>query len=178
MPHFDFLRTGDGVRRVYEHDADLWDPFVDFTHRLMRGPSPLSIGDRELIAAYTSALNACRYCSGAHGAAAAAFGYSADLLKEMVDDLEAAPIEERLRNLLGFIRTLTLTPTRVTPEDVTAVIAAGWSELALRHAIAICSRYCMVNRLVMAHGTEADAAELERVGERMAGVGAPSGREG
>ncbi len=32
-----------------------------FTHEAMRGPSPLSPGLRELIAAYTSRGNECRY---------------------------------------------------------------------------------------------------------------------
>ena len=32
-----------------------------FTHAIMRGPSPLSAGQRELIAAYTSARNHCPF---------------------------------------------------------------------------------------------------------------------
>ena len=32
-----------------------------FTHEVMRGPSPLSPGFRELIAAYTSKLNHCPF---------------------------------------------------------------------------------------------------------------------
>ena len=34
---------------------------AEFTHEVMRGPSPLSPGFRELIAAYTSALNRCPF---------------------------------------------------------------------------------------------------------------------
>lgn len=32
-----------------------------FTHMVMRGPSPLSAGQRELIAAFTSRLNECPF---------------------------------------------------------------------------------------------------------------------
>ena len=39
---------------------------------LLRGPGTLTRGERELIAAYVSALNDCRYCTSAHSACAAA----------------------------------------------------------------------------------------------------------
>ena len=168
MPHFPFLAVGDGISVVYRHDPDLWDPFVAFTPELMRGPGDLGVAERELVAAYTSALNACRYCAGAHGATAAALGYPADVLAALVDDLEAADVREPVRALLRLVRLVTLTPTRVGPEDVAAPQLAGWSEAAVRHAIAISARYAMVNRLAMAHGIEVDAAELERSGQRMA----------
>lgn len=34
---------------------------ADFTHEVMRGPSPLSPGWRELIAAFTSRKNRCKF---------------------------------------------------------------------------------------------------------------------
>lgn len=168
MPHFPFLQRGDGISVVYRHDADRWDPFVAFTQRLMRGPGDLGVPERELVATYTSALNACRYCAGAHGATAAVLGYPAAVLEALVDDLETAPVDERVRALLRLVRLVTLTPTRIAPEDVQAPQDAGWSEAAVRHAIAISARYGMVNRLSMAHGIDVDAEELERVGRRMA----------
>jgi uncharacterized peroxidase-related enzyme len=168
MPHFPFLAPGDGISVVYRHDADLWDPFVKFTKRLMRGPGELGVPERELVAAYTSALNGCRYCAGAHGATAAVLGYPRALLDALVDDLDAAHIDERLRALLRLVRLMTLTPTRITGDDVEAPQRAGWSEAAVRLALAISARYGMINRLSMAHGIEVDEDELERVGRRMA----------
>jgi hypothetical protein len=35
--------------------------FGDRVHALMRGPSPWSVGERELFAAYTSRLNQCPF---------------------------------------------------------------------------------------------------------------------
>jgi AhpD family alkylhydroperoxidase len=46
-----------------------------------------------LIAAYVSALNACGYCHGMHGATAAAFGVARDRLQALVDDLDSAPVD-------------------------------------------------------------------------------------
>ena len=34
-------------------------PFSELTHQVMRGPSPWSVGERELFAAFVSRLNQC-----------------------------------------------------------------------------------------------------------------------
>ena len=47
------------------------DHLVRFTEEVMRGPSPLSPGLRELIGAYFSKKNQYAFCSHAHAAAAA-----------------------------------------------------------------------------------------------------------
>lgn len=65
---------GQMIRRVREMGApvpQIWhlfafkpkmaDALSRFTHEVMRGPSPLSSGLRELIAAYTSRGNECRF---------------------------------------------------------------------------------------------------------------------
>lgn len=49
-------------------------PLLEYHQALLRGPSPLSVAERKLIAAYVSGLNACRYCRGVHTATAQAFG--------------------------------------------------------------------------------------------------------
>jgi AhpD family alkylhydroperoxidase len=59
------------VFRAYPQTAR---PLLDYHQALLRGPSPLTEAERELIAAYVSGLNACRYCHGAHQATAQAFG--------------------------------------------------------------------------------------------------------
>jgi alkylhydroperoxidase family enzyme len=41
--------------------TDRTDHLQAFTHGVMRGPSPLSPGERELIAAFTSKKNRCPY---------------------------------------------------------------------------------------------------------------------
>ena len=45
----------------------------------MRGPSPFTQGQRELIAAYVSGLNACTYCHGTHLGVAEACGVAPDV---------------------------------------------------------------------------------------------------
>jgi hypothetical protein len=43
-------------------------PLLEFHEVLLRGASPFTEAERELIAAYVSGLNGCRYCHGVHAA--------------------------------------------------------------------------------------------------------------
>jgi AhpD family alkylhydroperoxidase len=74
---------------VFRAYPDAARPLLDYHEVLLRGPSPLSVAERELIAAYASALNACGYCHGVHSATAAGFGVARDRLQALVDDLTA-----------------------------------------------------------------------------------------
>jgi len=61
------------------------------THEAMRGPSEWSVGDRELMAAFVSKVNACEYCIKAHSAVAArAYGNDAKVSAALTD-LDHAP---------------------------------------------------------------------------------------
>jgi AhpD family alkylhydroperoxidase len=54
--------------------ADLLKLFRPYGERLMRGPSPFTPGERELIAAYVSGLNGWRFCFNVHSRAACGLG--------------------------------------------------------------------------------------------------------
>ena len=49
------------IMYLFAYKPDRTDHLSRFTHDVMRGPSPLSPGLRELIAAYTSKLNHCPF---------------------------------------------------------------------------------------------------------------------
>jgi AhpD family alkylhydroperoxidase len=48
---------------------------IELHEAALRNPSGLVPGDKELIAAYVSGLNACQYCYGVHSETARAFGH-------------------------------------------------------------------------------------------------------
>ena len=49
------------IRYLFAYKPELTDHLANFTQELMRGPSPLSPGLRELIAAFTSCRNQCPF---------------------------------------------------------------------------------------------------------------------
>ena len=132
----------------------------------MRGPSPLSVGQRELIAAWSSKLGECPYCYGGHQAAATVLGYSQDLLEGMLTDIDGADIEDEMKPLLKYVRKVALEPYKLVQADADAVFAAGWDERALHDAIAVTCTFAFMNRLVLGHGIEAIPEKFEARGRK------------
>jgi uncharacterized peroxidase-related enzyme len=143
-------------------------PLLEYHQLLLRGPSPLSIGQRELIAAYVSALNACHYCHGVHQATAARFGVAEAVLTGLMADVETAQVEEKLKPILHYVRKLTFSPAKMTPAEAEAVYAAGWDEKALHDAVSVCALFNFMNRLVEGLGIDAGADYFQVASERLA----------
>jgi AhpD family alkylhydroperoxidase len=82
------------------------------------------VAERELIAAYVSGLNACRYCHGVPTATARAFGIGEGTLGALLADVTTAPVAEPMKPILRYVGKLTLTPAKITHEDAEAVLAS------------------------------------------------------
>ncbi|WP_028921650.1 carboxymuconolactone decarboxylase family protein [Pseudonocardia acaciae] len=125
----------------------------EFTHEAMRGPSDWSVGDRELMAAYVSAVNESAFCVGAHTATATQAYQDGPRVAAVLADLDTAPIAEPLRATLRMLGTLTREGT-VGAEDMRAVLAAGVSPQQVRDALAVCAAFNTTDRLADAFGFE------------------------
>jgi len=142
-------------------------PLLAYHEVLMRGPSPLSIAERELIAAFVSALNACHYCHGVHEATARQFGVGAQTLAGLLVDIDRAAVGDRIKPLLRYVRKLTLDASRMTGGDADAVYAAGWDDRALHDAVSVCALFNLMNRLVAGTGIDAGGEYFERAAKRL-----------
>ena len=171
MPFIDSWPKDASVWDVFRADLRIYTPFIAFTEALMRGPSSLSVPERELIAAYVSRLNSCEFCYGGHSAAAAELGVDPDLFDELFDDLETAPVDDAVKPILRLVRKLTRQPSHVVQADVDAVFEAGWDEKAYRDAVAICAYFNYMNRI-------ADGFGIEDIPDRRAAIGRGNARFG
>ena len=94
--------------------SKIWDLFAfresftvhpaRFTEGVMRAPASIGNGFRELIAAFTSYQNECRFCTQAHAAAAAELPGGDELVWSALRDLEACSLkpaenDRRTRNV-------------------------------------------------------------------------------
>ncbi len=147
-----------------------------FAQSLMRGPSPLSEGERELIAAYVSGLNACQYCHGIHAQTAFAFGISEHVFEGLMADIAAAEVSDKLKPILRYVKKLTETPSRMVQADAQAVFDAGWDETALFHAVAVCAYFNMMNRIVEGAGVAVPSDDYAARGARLAEQGYSAGK--
>lgn len=150
-------------------------PLLEYHDRLLRDSSPLTVAERELIAAFVSALNSCDFCHGAHSIAASVYGIDEQVLASILADPETAPIDERLKPILAYVRKLTLTPAKMTPGDAERVYEAGWDERALFDAISVCALFNMMNRIVLGAGIFEDPRlrPAEEVQARRTRMGEP-----
>jgi uncharacterized peroxidase-related enzyme len=154
---------------VFRRFPETAAPLLDYCQRLMRGPSPLSVAQRELIAAFVSALNCCEYCQKVHSALAVAFGVDEGLVATVIADVDAAPVEEAMKPVLRLVRTLTLTPAQVHDAEVAEVYAAGWDEQTLHDAVSVCGLLNFMNRMVEGLGITASPDYYQTASRQLGG---------
>lgn len=70
----------------------------------------------------------------------------------MLEDFESAPIDDRLRATLRFLRRLTLEPERVAAEDVRPLLAVGVSRAGVADVSYVCYLFSIYTRLADALG--------------------------
>lgn len=155
------------VGDVFAAYPDTATHLMAYHQQLLRGPSPFSEAERELIAAYVSGLNSCEYCHGVHTATAEALGVSEGLLRALLENIDTAHVDERLRPVLRFVGKLTTTPSRMTEDDAAAVFAAGWDERALHDAVSVCAMFNFMNRLVEGLGITAGPDYFREAARRL-----------
>lgn len=159
------------VYDVFVRRPEIFGPLTEGFEGIMRGPSPLTPGQRELIGAYVSELNRCPYCRDVHNAAVAAYGLDGTLVRRLAEDLAAAPIEEPMKPLLALVRKVTETPYKVTQADFDAAYDAGWDDNGIHDALLVTCVFNFMNRLVSGLGIEADDAYLAEAGPRIRDLG-------
>ncbi len=134
-------------------------PILEYHELLLRGDSPLTIGERELIAAFVSGLNACTFCFGSHKIIASRFGIDETLIDALVVDIDTAPVDEKLKPILHYVAKLNNLPAKLIRADARAVFDAGWSERALYDAVQVCAIFNFMNRIIEGTGVTFDYAE-------------------
>lgn len=137
------------VYRRFPHQVR---PLLEYHDALLRAESPLSVAERELIAAFVSGLNACDFCFGAHKLYARAFGVDEALIDSLVENVDTAPVDDKLKPLLHYVAKLKDLPAKLTERDASAVFDAGWSERALFDAIQVAALFHYMNRIIEGAG--------------------------
>jgi uncharacterized peroxidase-related enzyme len=173
MRVFPSIEGEPGLDKVFRRFPHTVAPLLEYHDRLLRDASPLTVAERELIAAYVSGLNACTYCHGAHVVAARAFGVDEALFGGLMADLGSSGVDEKLKPILAYVGKLTQTPAMMTEADAQRVYDAGWDEQALFDAISVCALFNFMNRIVEGSGIKANplAADKAELDARMARMG-------
>jgi alkylhydroperoxidase family enzyme len=85
-----------------------------------------------------------------------------ELVRSVLNDLEASPLEEKDKAILRFVAKVTCDLPRVTGADVDRVRAAGWDDEAIYYAITTCALFNFYNRWITATGVAEMSEEAHR----------------
>jgi uncharacterized peroxidase-related enzyme len=149
MPHIDLPAGIPGIVGPMAFRPETAKPLNDLAEVLLRGDNSLSRGDRELIAAYVSHLNATTFCESVHGSMAALQlegGY--ELVDAVKVDAGTAAVSDKMRALLAIAAKVTEDGHKVTDDDVAAARQQGATDIEIHDAVLIAAAFCMYNRYV------------------------------
>jgi uncharacterized peroxidase-related enzyme len=139
------MRLPDAARVAFYHKHFFGKPMGAWTQAAMRGASPWSVTERELMACMVAKWNGCAFCVGGHGSVAAK-EMPRPAVDEVMSDFRAAPITDRVKAALAFLEIMTLRPHDLTAGHARAALDAGVSAEALADVIAIGALFGIITR--------------------------------
>jgi uncharacterized peroxidase-related enzyme len=139
-----------------------------FVQQILRGPSSLTPGEREVIAGYVSSKNETYFCAHAHAAAARHLGED---VGQVVDSVDA--FGDKMRALLAIAEKVRRSGLEVTAADVDAARDAGASDEDIHDTVLVAAAFCLFNRYVDGLGaiTPRDDAVYDGIGAMLAAGG-------
>lgn len=141
---------------------------------LLRGPSSLTSGEREMIATLVSDRNDCHFCQASHRAAAAHhLGGDYAIVDAVKRDFQTAPVSAKLKTLMAIATKVQESGKQVTASDIERARSAGATDIEIHDAVLIAAAFSMFNRYVdgLATFTPRDEAAYDEMGQRMAREG-------
>lgn len=136
MPHIELHNDLPGMAGLMNFRPETGRPLTELTEVMLRGPSDLSRGERELIAAHVSELNKCKFCADSHGAFAAA---------QLPEDYEHTP---KMLALLDIATAVTDSGRAVTSEMIAKAKENGATDIEVHDTVLIAAMFCAANRYV------------------------------
>jgi uncharacterized peroxidase-related enzyme len=153
MAHIHVPEGLPGIRGLLAFRPETAKPLGELADALLHGPSTLSPGERELIAAYVSRLNDCTYCYASHAAIAACHLHDEAVVESAASAPEDAPISGKMKALLALAGRVQQSGRAVRAEDIERVRREGATDIEIHDTVLIASAFCMFNRYVDGLGT-------------------------
>ncbi len=153
MPHIS-LPPMPGIVGLMQYRQDTGRALSVLAETLLRGESPLTRGERELIAAHVSRGNGCHFCHRSHAAfAAAQLDGGEEFVAATLSDVPGSKLAPKMKALLGIADHVRELGTHVTEADIAEARAAGATDRELHDTVLIAAAFCMFNRYVDGLGT-------------------------
>jgi uncharacterized peroxidase-related enzyme len=148
MPHIPLEEHLPGITGLLEYRKDSAAPIRELTQTLLRGPSSLTEGERELIATIVSSRNECRFCTAAHTAAANVLLGEKDTSEKVKQNIATAPVSEKMKALLTIASQVQISGKNVTAESIQKAKDEGATDIEIHDTVLIAALFCLYNRYV------------------------------
>jgi uncharacterized peroxidase-related enzyme len=169
MPYIPLEEHLPGITGLLEYSKDTAAPIRELTQVLLRGPSTLTEGERELIATVVSHRNECKFCVTAHAAVAAILLGEEETAAKVKQDIATAPVSDKMKTLLTIAAQVQQSGKAVTTEAIQKAKDAGATDIEIHDTVLIAALFCLYNRYVdgLATVTPTDPAFYKGLGERI-----------
>lgn len=169
MPYIPVEKHLPGITGLLEYRKDTAAPIRELTQLVLRGPSSLTEGERELIATVVSHRNDCRFCTTAHTAATDLLYGNCDTASIAKTDIGSAPVSEKMKALLVIAGLVQQGGRYVTSDAVERARQAGATDLEIHDTVLIAALFCLYNRYVdgLATIAPADPGYYAQLGRRL-----------
>ena len=169
MPYIPLEEHLPGITGLLEYRQDSAKPIRELTQVLLRGPSSLTEGERELIATVVSSRNQCRFCTAAHTAAANVLFNENETSEAVKRDIGTAPVSDKMKALLQIAAQVQAGGQHVTAGSVADAKTAGATDVEIHDTVLIAALFCLYNRYVdgLATVTPSDPSFYQGLGERL-----------
>ncbi len=149
MAHIDIPSNFPGIMGLMKYRPDTGKLLLELSETLLRGESPLSIEERELIAAYVSHRNECNFCRGVHGAIAKQLlKNNSNVVETVYQNLESADITDKLKTLLKIAAKVQIDGKQVSEDDIQQAKNLGATDREIHDTVLIAAAFCMFNGYV------------------------------
>jgi uncharacterized peroxidase-related enzyme len=170
MAHISVTEGVPGIRSLVLFRPESGQHLYALAQVLLRGDSPLTEAERELIAAFVSSRNDCMFCMSSHAAAARyLFHDKKELVDLVLDNYKTSPINNKMKALLSIAEKVQQNGKAVTPEDVEEARKQGATDRDIHDTVLIAATFSMFNRYVdgLASFTPTDPAAYKEMGKRL-----------
>jgi len=174
MAHINVPEGVPGIRSLVLFRPETGKYLYELAQVLLRGESPLTPAERELIATHVSNRNECMFCMSSHAAAARElFGNDRNIVDCVIENKDTTLLTPKMKALLNIAGKVQQNGKLVTPEDVNEARQQGANDRDIHDTVLIAATFSLFNRYVdgLASYTPTDPKAYEEMGKRLSTVG-------
>ena len=132
---------------AYGYKPEHFRAFFHYYDVLMKGESALTRAEREMIVVAVSRVNACTYCTVAHGAALRILSKNPLLADQISANYRAAEVTPRQRAMLDFAIKVTERSAEIEQADFERLRGHGFTDSDIWDIGAVAAFFSLSNRM-------------------------------